>query len=78
MDDQIPQLPLLFPDNTFKGETTTFSPIAHPYNTRSRTKTAAVCRQAVVETQNYTFVICDTSIPCYIRHMCSFDISYFT
>ena len=51
VDDQIPQLPLLFPDNTFKGETTTFSPITHPYNTRSKNKTAAACRQAVVEIQ---------------------------
>ena len=49
VDDQIPQLPLLFPDNTFKGDTTTFSPITHPYNTRSKNKTAAACRQAVVE-----------------------------
>ena len=49
VDDQIPQLPLLFPDNTFKGETTTFSPITHPYNTRSKNKTATACRQAVVE-----------------------------
>ena len=51
MDGQIPQLPLLFPDNTFKGETTTFSPITHPYNTRSKNKTATACRQAVVEIQ---------------------------
>ena len=51
VDDQIPQLPLLFPDHTFKGETTTFAPITHPYNTRSKTKTATVCRQAVVEIQ---------------------------
>ena len=49
--DQIPQLPLLSPDNTFKGETTTFSPLTHPYNTRLKNKTAAACRQAVVEIQ---------------------------
>ena len=51
VDDQIPQLPLLFPDKTFKGETTTFSPITHPYNTRSKNKTATACRQVVVEIQ---------------------------
>ena len=34
VDDQIHQLLLVFPDNTFKGETTTFSPITHPHNTR--------------------------------------------
>ena len=51
VDDQIPQLPLLFLDNTFKGETTTFSSISHPYNTRPKNKTATACRQAVVEIQ---------------------------
>ena len=49
VDDQTPQLPLLFLDNTFKGEKTTFSPITHPYNTRSKNKTTAACGQAVVE-----------------------------
>ena len=51
VDDQIPALPLLFLDNTFKGETTSFSPITHPYNTRLKNKTAAAGRQAVVEIQ---------------------------
>ena len=77
VDDQIPQLPLLFPDKTFKRWNNNFLTNNSPIQYKIKKQDSHCLWAGSGGNSGYTFVIYDISIPCYIRHMCSFEISYF-